>query len=138
MTIEYRIGIPSASGFAALFETTGWNKAFHVSADELKAALQGSWYAVSAYDDDQLVGFGRVLSDGVLYAVLCDLIVVPSHQARGIGSEILARLVRQCTSAGIRSIQLFSADGKTAFYEARGFEARAVDAPGMRLAMNQD
>jgi len=117
-----------------LFETTGWNKAFRASADELKDALQQSWYAVSAYDGCHLVGFGRVLSDGVLYALVCDLIVVPSHQTRGIGSKILARLVRQCTSTGIRNIQLFSAAGKTAFYGRHGFEERAADAPGMRLA----
>jgi GNAT superfamily N-acetyltransferase len=138
MKIDYREEIPSAPAFAALFDTTGWNKTFHLSADELKDSLQHSWYAVSAYDGDHLVGFGRVLSDGVLYAVLCDLIVVPSHQTRGIGSEILARLVEQCTSAGIRTIQLFSAAGKTAFYGQRGFEARPADAPGMRLARKQD
>jgi ribosomal protein S18 acetylase RimI-like enzyme len=61
--------------------------------DALHQALQQSWYTVSAYDTGRLVGFGRVVSDGVLYAMIYDLIVIPSHQRRGIGSEILRSLV---------------------------------------------
>jgi N-acetylglutamate synthase-like GNAT family acetyltransferase len=60
--------------------------------------------------------------------------VPPSHQRRGIGSEILARLLEKCTSAGIRDVQLFSAAGKSGFYEKQDFKERAADAPGMQLA----
>lgn len=134
MKIEYRDDLPLASEYAELFETTGWNTAYQASAEELSKALRQSWYTVSAYEGDGLVGFGRVVSDGVLHALVCDLIVPPSHQRRGIGSEILARLVQKCTSAGIRDIQLFSAAGKSGFYAKRGFKERAVDAPGMQLS----
>ena len=64
ITVDYREDIPSPPEFAALFETTGWNKTFHLSAGELKDGLQHSWYILAAYDGDHLVGFGRVLSDG--------------------------------------------------------------------------
>lgn len=134
MKIEYRDDLPLASAYAELFETTGWNKAYRASAEQLSKALRQSWCTVSAYESDCLVGFGRVVSDGVLHALVCDLIVPPSHQRRGIGSEILARLVEECTSSGIRDVQLFSAAGKSGFYEKRGFKERASDAPGMQLA----
>ena len=88
MKIEYRDDLPLASAYAELFETTGWNKAYQASAEELSKALQQSWCAVSAYEGDCLVGFGRIISDGVLHALVCDLIVPPPHQCRGIGSEI--------------------------------------------------
>jgi len=81
----------------------------------------------------RLVGFGRVVSDGVLYGMIYDMIVEPTHQGRGIGSEILRRLVERCRAAGLRDIQLFSARGKAPFYGKRGFENRPDDAPGMRL-----
>lgn len=134
MKIEYRDDLPLASAYAKLFETTGWNKVYQASAHELAEALRQSWCTVAAYDANRLVGFGRVLSDGILYAMVYDLIVLPSHQTRGIGSEILARLVQKCTLAGIRDVQLFSAAGKSGFYEKRGFKERPVDAPGMRLS----
>ena len=65
--------------------------------------------------------------------MIYDLIILPSHQGQGIGSEILSRLVSKCRAAGIRDVQLFSAPGKSTFYAKRGFKARPSDAPGMRL-----
>ena len=119
--------------YAELFETTGWNKAYQADPDELARALAKSFCLVAAYDGPILVGVGRVVSDGVLYGMIYDLIVRPSHQGRGIGSNLLHLLVEQCKSAGLRDIQLFSAKGKAAFYQARGFVARPEDAPGMKL-----
>ena len=61
MKIEYRDDLPLASEYAELFETTGWNTAYQASAEELSKALRQSWYTVSAYEGDGLVGFGRVV-----------------------------------------------------------------------------
>jgi len=110
-----------------------WNDAYRASVDELHRAIQQSWCTVSAYEADRLVGFGRVVSDGVLYAMVYDLIAAPSHQTRGIGTEILACLVQKCKSAGIRDVQFMSSTGKPEFYTKRGFLQRPEDAPGMRL-----
>jgi N-acetylglutamate synthase-like GNAT family acetyltransferase len=133
MKITYREELPQAAAYSALFETTGWNEYYHASSDELYKALKRSWYMVSAYDTKRLAGCGRVVSDGILYAMIYDLIVMPSHRAQGIGTEILSRLVKKCRTAGIRDVQLFSAPGKSTFYAKRGFKTRPSDAPGMRL-----
>jgi N-acetylglutamate synthase-like GNAT family acetyltransferase len=133
MAIEYSENLPSIAKYKELFASTGWNKIISVSPDELYKALQQSWCVECAYDSSRLVGFGRVVSDGVLYAMIYDLIVAPSYQRTGIGSEILYRLINMCREAGIRELQLFSAAGLTEFYQKRGFEQRPTDAPGMRL-----
>jgi hypothetical protein len=52
-------------------------------------AIGQSWYVLSAYDGDQLVGFGLMVSDIVLHTMICDLIVIPEHQGQSIGGEIL-------------------------------------------------
>lgn len=130
--IAYQEALPEPNVYFSLFEATGWNDTFRTSSTELKKAIGESWAAVSAYDENQLVGFGRVVSDGVLYAFITDLIVQPSHQGKGIGSEILRRLIDRCQTAGIRQIQLFSAAGKVDFYRKRGFVERPPNAPGMR------
>jgi GNAT superfamily N-acetyltransferase len=136
MHIVYKEGLPSKDAFSKLFETTGWNRTYQASREELEEAIGKSWRAVSAYDDQELVGFGRALSDGVLYANIVDLIVIPSHQGKGVGSAILKRLVELCQAAGVRDIQLFSAAGTTGFYKKHGFVERPEDAPGMRLSRN--
>lgn len=131
--IEFRSGAPDAAQYAELFETTGWNADYKVSAAELERALAASWHVECAYLEGRLVGLGRLVSDGVLYAMIYDLIVHPDCQGRGIGDALLGRLVDRCQQAGLRQIQLFSARGRTDFYRKRGFEPRPNDAPGMRL-----
>lgn len=129
--INYCTDQPDPQQYFLLFETTGWNKNYRAKAGQLKEALNNSWRLICAYDGNQLVGFGRVVSDGILYAMIYDLIVIPSHQGRGIGSEMLNRLITECQTAGLRSIQLFAAAGKLSFYEKRGFVQRPLAAPGM-------
>ena len=131
--IDYRVQTPKPDAFAALFETTGWNEEYRATAAELTRALENSWYVLSVYDGERLVGTGRLVSDGAIHAMVFDVIVHPTYQHRGIGSEILRRLVEKCRSSDIRDVQLFCARGKQPFYERQGFRARPADAPGMQL-----
>jgi GNAT superfamily N-acetyltransferase len=133
MYILYQLTAPKIEDFAALFETTGWNLEYRAAPEELGIALHNSWLVVSAFKDDRLVGVGRVVSDGVMHAMIYDLIVHPDYQCMGIGSEILFRLTQACLDANIRDIQLFCARGKRSFYEQRGFFSRPEDAPGMQF-----
>ena len=132
MTIEFRTKIPTHDQFWNLFQTTGWNENYQKASGELIQALRSSWYFLGAYDGEQLVGFGRLVSDGVLHAMIYELIVLPEYQGRGIGGEILEKLVEKCREAGVHDIQLFCARGKHEFYEKRGFAARPDEAPGMQ------
>jgi ribosomal protein S18 acetylase RimI-like enzyme len=130
--LHYERNTPAIDDFWTLFETTGWNQGYALSQEELATALENSWLCISAYVGDQLVGFGRVVTDQAVHAMIYDLIVHPDFQAQGIGGEILGRLVESCVNANIRDIQLFSAEGKSEFYLKRGFETRPVEAPGMQ------
>ena len=57
--------------------------------------LNGSYRVVVARENGspQVVGFITALSDGVLYAFIPLLEVLPSHRGRGIGSELVKRLL---------------------------------------------
>ena len=104
-----------------------------MTADRLAASLPHAWYAVCARAGGQIVGAGLVLSDGVLHALIVDVIVLPEMRGRGIGTEIMSRLVARCREADVLQVQLFSARGKRGFYERLGFVARPDDGPGMQL-----
>jgi GNAT superfamily N-acetyltransferase len=133
MTITLSDQLPDKNEYFSLFITTGWNTNYKASPDELEKTNKNSWLVISAYEENKLVGFGRVVTDFVLHAMIYDMIVLPDHQGRGIGTKILKALVKRCKEQGIRDIQLFCAKGKRAFYERNGFDARAEDAPGMQL-----
>ena len=132
MSINYKSKLPIIEEYFPLFETTGWNNEYFLTKDELNQSISDSYYAVSAYEDNKLIGFGRVVSDGVLHAMIYELIVHPDYQGEGIGSNILNMLVDKCLGKNIRDIQLFCARGKKTFYENHGFTARDNNAPGMQ------
>jgi GNAT superfamily N-acetyltransferase len=129
--IEYLEAMPPKAQYWALFQSTAWNEEYRLSEDELWQAIQQSWFLVAAYDTGRLVGSGRIVSDGVLHALIVDVIVLPEYQRRGIGAAIMRRLVERCRHGRIRDVQLFCARGKAAFYERLGFGPRPADAPGM-------
>lgn len=131
--IVYEERAPDVEAYAELFETTGWNSMYGCSPPELEKCLERSWCLVAAYTGDTLVGAGRLMSDGILYAVVFDMIVAPAFRGRGIGSGILRRMLENAESAGIRDVLLFSARGVREFYSRHGFAQRPEDAPGMLL-----
>ncbi len=124
---------PLAAAFKSLYDTTGWGP-LDRAASFYEDALSGSWAVCSVYDDGQLIGFGRVISDGRLHAFITEMIVAPSHQGKGIGQSIIEKLLASCHSAGITDIQLFAAQGKEGFYLKHGFISRSPDRPGMQYA----
>ncbi len=124
---------PSEDQFYDLFLTTGWNKKYELSKEELFLSLKNSWYFISVFEDDQLVGFGRIICDGVVHALILDVIIHPDYQAKGIGKEVMTKLVTKCKKNKIRDIQLFSAKNKGGFYEKLGFKNRDEQSPGMEM-----
>ncbi|WP_249149867.1 GNAT family N-acetyltransferase [Bradyrhizobium liaoningense] len=72
-----------------------------------------------AHDAGRLVGAGRALADGRDCAYLCDVAVHPDCQGRGLGREIIGRLLAHCR--GHRKIILYAVPGKEGFYERLGF-----------------
>jgi GNAT superfamily N-acetyltransferase len=59
--------------------------------------LRGSDHVVVARDgeDGRVVGFVNAISDGVLSAFIPLLEVLPEHQGRGIGTELVRRLLAE-------------------------------------------
>lgn len=133
MTIRFDEKIPDKNAFFDLFLTTDWNEKYRLDAGELFLAIKQSWHTVAAYDNLRLVGFGRIICDGVVHALILDMIIHPSYKRKGIGTKILNHLVEKCHRHNIRDIQLFCAKDKLRFYTKNGFVPRPKNAPGMEL-----
>ncbi len=136
MKIEIRPGVPDSASLWKVFLTTGWNREYNLTEKEYYAAALKSRFVVCAFDGDKMIGFGRVITDGLIHAMIYDLIVLPDYRRCGVGSLLLAKLIELCIEEGIRDIQLFCAQGKREFYEKRGFAARKEDSPGMDYNRN--
>ena len=127
--------MPTFEQFAKLHEDSGLikNKKGKYTREKLYEAAVNSWYSISVYQDDLLIAFGRMISDGVYQSLICDVMVHPGFQGKGLGKIVMEELINKCKLCGIQSIQLFSAKGKQHFYKKMGFYERESDAPGMSL-----
>lgn len=132
MEVLFQTSSPSNEEYYALLKTTGWNEEYPVSSDDLAHVIANSRFFVVAYAGEQLVGFGRVLTDGVLYTMIYAMIVHPDYQPHGFGTQILQRLIQWCEEKHIHDTQLVWARSKHAFYEKNGFDARPDDSPCMQ------
>lgn len=128
---------PEKKKYLALHKTTGWNAKGLFSQDQLYEGICNSWYQISVYNEQQLIGFGRIISDGVYQTFICDVMIHPDYQGKGVGKKLMQALVKHCEQKGIRWVQLFCAQGKQSFYEKLGFTEREREAPGMTLFLNK-
>ncbi len=87
---------------------------------QLARMLSGSQVVVSAWQGNQLVGFGRATSDGVFRAVLWDVVVAADHQGRGLGRRIVEELLASPPVAAAERVYLMTTTGE-GFYERLGF-----------------
>lgn len=129
--MNYSFDIPDIEFLYPLYVASGWNESLQLAPTDIDRAVHNSSFVLSVFHQQQLIGFGRVVSDGVAYATIYDVIVTPGWRSQGIGSEIVRRLVEQCEGLDIRSIHLFAARGSENFYRSLGFIARPSDSPGM-------
>ena len=74
----------------------GWPQ--RPSAERHLAMLRGSDHVVLARDGQRVVGFVTAVSDGVLSAFIPLLEVLPEYQGRGIGTELMRRMLARLES----------------------------------------
>lgn len=91
--------------------------------------LRASTHVVVALEGERVVGFATAVSDGVLSAYVPLLEVLPGHQARGIGTELIRRLLARLE--GLYMVDLACDEDLVAFYERLGLH-RVGTAVGMR------
>ena len=131
--IEYKNIKPTVAEYKYLFECANWSSFILKCDNEIQIAIDNSWYWVTVFDEDNIIGMGRIVSDSVLYAFICDMIVIPSYQNNKIGKTIINKLKEKCIENKFSRVWLFAAPGKSEFYIKNGFEKRPDDAPGMQL-----
>ncbi|MEH7649410.1 GNAT family N-acetyltransferase, partial [Bacillus toyonensis] len=107
-----------------LYESLEWNS-LNLTLNELEQMCKQSWYVIYAFDDKELVGMGRIISDGVITGVICGVCVLPKYQSIGIGKEIVERLIQHCEQNKVIP-QLMCVEKLQSYYESIGFEVFSV------------
>lgn len=105
----------------ALYESVEW-KLYTDSPVDLMPMLQSSWVYITAWNNEELIGLVRSVSDGCTIAYIQDILVKPSYQRQGIGTELMKLMAHELD--GIRQ-QVLTTDETPAtvsFYQSLGWQ----------------
>ena len=100
-----------------LLKQTGWASARDIPG--IEKMLANSFLTVGVWDDDRLIGFARVLSDGVYRALIDDVVVDESYRGKGIGTEMMKHLLSRLEQ--VEEVFLRTGKEMIPFYERLGF-----------------
>lgn len=103
-----------------------------------RTALDNSLFILVAVKGDTPVGMARVVGDGGYVYFICDVIVRPTYQSRGLGrriiEQVLVWLEHQVDEGETIMVNLMSAMNKEPFYEKLGFKKRPFDNHGSGMS----
>jgi GNAT superfamily N-acetyltransferase len=108
---------PDIEEVLELYRFLGWSSADKPTA--LHQGLLASHSLVTAWDTELLVGLGSAISDGSLLVYFTHLLVRPDYQGRGIGTELMIRMMARYKNFHQQTVL---ADGRAVdFYKTLGF-----------------
>lgn len=114
--------------FNLLYNAVGWGA---YDKKITKKALDNTFYSVSIYNDNEIIGYGRLIGDTICFIYIQDVMVKPEFQNKKIGTMILNKLLEKIKelkkeNPDIR-VYLGASQNKEKFYERFGFIKR-IDA----------
>ena len=114
--------------FNLLYDSVGWGA---YDKNITKRALDNTFYSISIYDNNKIIGYGRLIGDTICFIYIQDVMVKPEYQNKKIGTIIMNKLLEKINelkkdNPDIR-VYLGSSQDKEKFYERFGFIKR-IDA----------
>jgi ribosomal protein S18 acetylase RimI-like enzyme len=92
--------------------------------EDLKIAVDRSEPVISAWDEDNLIGFARATSDGVFRATIWDVVIDPDYQRLGLGRKLVETILEHPCMKRVERIYLTTTHQQS-FYERLGFRTNS-------------
>lgn len=128
MKIRIKENNKNVQEFNLLYDAVGWGA---YDKNISKKALDNTYYSVSIYDDDKIIGYGRLIGDAICFMYIHDIMVIPEYQNKKIGTMIINKLLGKVDEIKKENpdlrVYLGATKGKEEFYEKFGFVKR-IDA----------
>ena len=114
-----------------LYQAVGWTN-YTNQPQMLAQALSHSLATYLARDGEKIVGLVRLIGDGFSSVFVQDLIVLPSYQRQGIGSNLMKEALADYKDAYQIQLATEQTEKNLGFYRSLGFESLSTyDCTGM-------
>ena len=114
-----------------LYQAVGWTN-YTNQPQMLEQALSHSLATYLARDGEEIVGLVRLVGDGFSSVFVQDLIVLPSYQRQGIGSNLMKEALDDYKDAYQIQLATEQIEKTLGFYRSLGFETLSTyDCTGM-------
>ena len=114
-----------------LYQAVGWTN-YTNQPQMLEQALSHSLATYLARDGEEIVGLVRLVGDGFSSVFIQDLIVLPSYQRQGIGSNLMKEALADYKDAYQIQLTTEQTEKTLGFYRSLGFETLSTyDCTGM-------
>ena len=114
-----------------LYQAVGWTN-YTNQPQMLAQALSHSLATYLARDGEKIVGLVRLIGDGFSSVFVQDLIVLPSYQRQGIGSNLMKEALADYKDAYQIQLATEQTEKNLGFYRSLGFETLSTyDCTGM-------
>ena len=114
-----------------LYQAVGWTN-YTNQPQMLEQSLAHSLAIYVARDSEEIVGLVRLVGDGFSSVFVQDLIVLPSYQRQGIGSDLMKEALGDFKDAYQVQLATDQTEKTLGFYRSLGFETLSTyDCTGM-------
>lgn len=123
--IRYEQKRPTVEEFNYLTQKVGWGTRKEEIVEE---ALRNTLFSICVYDDEKMIGYGRIIGDKTIFLYIQDIMVIPEYQSRKIGTGIMKKIISkveeyQKINPNLR-VYLGASKGKEGFYKKFNFRTR--------------
>jgi GNAT superfamily N-acetyltransferase len=110
------------SDVLALYTQVGWS-AYTRQPEQLLTAIAQSLEVITAWNDQELVGLIRAVGDGVTILYIQDILVLPSYQDQGIGTQLMKTMLACYPEVRQKVLLTEEAPDTRHFYQKMGFSS---------------
>ena len=136
--INIKENIKNVEEFNLLYDDVGWGA---YDDNITQKALDNTFYSVSAYDDNKIVGYGRIIGDTICFLYIQDIMVKPEYQGNKIGTMIMNKLLEKINEIKQENPYLRvyrgASKNREEFYEKFGFIKRIDADLGYGMILNK-
>lgn len=113
------LGPDDARELRTLLDDHEWWAGREVS--DVRAAIRGTDVTLGVRAEGDLVAAARIVTDGVFYGTVYDVVVAAERRGEGFGRTIMEAVVDHEVAADLEVLGLRCRDGLVPFYERFGF-----------------